>query len=274
MKYRQQKVFSGKGMGLHQFRSQLRAIAVDSKDWVYAAGDSEVKVFDPEGRFQRRWFTSQPGFSLLVQDGTVYVGQEGQLEFFDPSGHLLNTWQDPERLGRVTALGLQANSILIADAKDRCIRRFDRQGGWRNDIGKDNRMKGFKIPNGTLDFAIDSGGTIHACNPGKHRVERYTPEGELLGHIGRFDGRNPEGFPGCCNPTNLTVSDQGWVYVTEKAGPRAKVYDGEGRLLSVIATDVFDPNCKNMDLAVDSRNRVLVADTIQLNIHVFEPEEG
>ena len=107
---------------------------------------------------------------------------------------------------------------------------------------------------------------------GKRRVERYTPEGELLGHFGRWDFLNPEGFPGCCNPTNVTVMDQGHVYVTEKAGPRAKVYDAAGELLAVIATDVFDPNCKNMDLAVDSEGRVYIVDTIRLQIHVFIPE--
>jgi len=134
-------------------------------------------------------------------------------------------------------------------------------------------MKGFNIPNGAVDFAVDRQGIIHAANPGKHRVERYTPEGELLGYFGRWDHRNPQGFPGCCNPTNVTVDANGLVYVTEKAGPRAKVYDAAGDLLAVIASDVFDPNCKNMDLAVDSEGRVYVVDTIHLQIHVFEPDD-
>jgi sugar lactone lactonase YvrE len=141
---------------------------------------------------------------------------------------------------------------------------------FQNNIGKENRMKGFNIPNGIVDFSVDIEGIIHACNPGKHRVERYDPSGELLNHIGRFDGIDPQGFPGCCNPTNVTVTSQGHVYVTEKAGPRAKVYDSAGRLITVIADKVFDPNCKNMDLAVDSKGGVYVADTIRLQILVFE----
>ena len=104
-----------------------------------------------------------------------------------------------------------------------------------------------------------------------HRVERYTAEGELLGHFGRFDGRDPAGFPGCCNPTNLTVDGEGRVIVTEKAGPRTKIYAPEGTLLGVIAEEVFDPAAKNMDVAVDSRGTIYVADTEQLAIHVFAP---
>jgi hypothetical protein len=104
-----------------------------------------------------------------------------------------------------------------------------------------------------------------------HRIERYTADGELLGHIGRFDGVDPEGFPGCCNPTNVSLDRAGRIVVTEKAGPRAKLYDREGSLLSVIADDGFDPASKNMDLAVDSHGRILVADTASLEIRVFPP---
>jgi hypothetical protein len=90
-----------------------------------------------------------------------------------------------------------------------------------------------------------------------------------LGHIGRFHGTDPAGFGGCCNPTNVAVGDR--IYVTEKAGPRAKVYDFDGTLRAVIASAPFDPNCKNMSIAVNAREVVYVADTVRLVIFVFEP---
>ena len=61
--------------------------------------------------------------------------------------------------------------------------------------------------------------------------------------------------------------------VTEKAAPRAKVYDGAGQLLAVVADRTFDPGAKNMDVAVDSTGRIYVADTVRLEIRVFQPEE-
>ena len=132
--------------------------------------------------------------------------------------------------------------MLAADAVARCIRHYHRQGRLRNNIGDRHRKGGFHIPNGVVDFAVDAGGVVHVANPGMHRVERYTPEGELVGRIGRFDGVDPEGFPGCCNPTNLTVANDGRVVVTEKAGPRVKVYDPDGALISVVAAgEAFDP---------------------------------
>jgi sugar lactone lactonase YvrE len=272
MNYHFVKRLGGKGSAPDQFLHRLSGIALASDGSLYAVGDSVVRVFSSQGDILKSWATGRPGFSLGLEQQSVYVGETGQIEIFDSSGNLERNWRDEARLGRVTAIGFQGDSVLVADASARCIRRFDRQGKFLNNIGDKNRMKGFNLPNGALDFAVDRQGTIHACNPGKHRVERYTPDGELLGHIGRFDGRDPEGFPGCCNPTNVAVNEQGLLYVTEKAGPRAKVLDSSGKLISVIATDVFDPSCKNMDVAVNSTGLVYVIDTVKLCINVFRPQ--
>jgi hypothetical protein len=265
MKYQQARVISS------GFRSSLRSIAINRQNRLYAAGDSEVKVFDAEGRVRRRWSTAKPPSAVAVaENGSVWAGQAGQMEIFDGAGKLLGTWRDAAA-GEVTAIGFYRDSVLAGDAKDRAILHYDRDRKLINTIGKDNPTRGFLIPNGTLDFHVDARGIIHAANPGKHRVERYTLDGKLLGHIGRFDGLDPEGFQGCCNPTNLAVSPSGWVYVTEKAGPRAKVLDAEGKLVAVIAESVFDAQSKNMPVAVDEHGSVYVADTVKRDIIVFEP---
>ena len=174
-------------------------------------------------------------------------------------------------MGLITAVAVRGEEFFVADASARCIRRYATDGTFKNNIGDKHRKGGFHIPNGIVDFDVDETGIVWVANPGMHRVERYTSGGELLGHIGRFDGVDPAGFPGCCNPTNVGLDRAGRIVVTEKAGPRAKLYDREGSLLSVIADDGFDPASKNMDLAVDSHGRILVADTASLEIRVFPP---
>jgi sugar lactone lactonase YvrE len=297
MRYRHARTMAGRGNGADRFRAALRGIAIDAQDRLYAAGDTEVKVFEADGALRRRWaVASQPFAVAVATDGRVFAGESRQIEIFDRDGRLLDTWRDAERLGRVSALGFTGPDVLAADSHGRAIRRYDASGRFRNDIGLDTRTRGFAIPNGVLDFGVDALGTIHAANPGKHRIERYTPDGARLGHIGRFSGPDPSGFSGCCNPTNVCVaggtpssspgrarpdaparagsrgSGSTLIYVTEKAGPRVKVYDGDGVLLSIVADQGFDPNCKNMDLAVDSRGAVYVVDTVRLEIRVFERE--
>jgi sugar lactone lactonase YvrE len=272
MKFRPKQRIGGKGSGAGQFAEALRGIALGRDGLVYAVGDSSVKVFKAAGELVRRWTTARPGFSVAVQDdGRVWVGQSRQVEIFDSQGQLLDTWQDPDRLGLVTAIGFGTDDVFLADANARWIRRYDGHGKFLNNIGDRHRKGGFHIPNGVVDFSIDAEGIVHVANPGMHRVERYKPDGELLGHFGRFDGRDPAGFPGCCNPTNLALDTAGRVIVSEKAGPRVKVYDPEGQLLTVVTDDLFDAAAKNMDLAVDSQGRIYVADTVMLEIRVFEP---
>ena len=271
MVYQPARVLAGRGS--QHFDHGLRGLTVDRNDAVYAVGDSRVQVFEGPGRSARQWPTEFDGYSVAVAgDGGVWVGEAQQVEIFDPAGALLDTWRDGERLGLVTAVGFTAGQALFADATARWIRRFDRGGRFLGNIGDKHRKGGFHIPNGVVDFAVDADDVIHVANPGMHRVERYTAEGELLGHFGRFDGVDPQGFPGCCNPTNLALARDGRVMVSEKAPPRVKVYGPEGDLLAVVAGgEAFDAAAKNMDVAVDSRERIFVADTARRRICVFAP---
>lgn len=274
MRYRQVHVISGKGPGPAQFAEALRGIAIGLADRVYAVGDSAQKVLEPTGSLHRQWRTARPGFSVGVapgKDESVYIGQDGQVQRFDATGRLLATWQDRSRLGLVTAVSAFGDQVLLGDATHRCIHRYDKNGKFINDIGRKSGRKGFMIPNGHLDFCVDAKGVVHAANPGKHRIERYTLDGELLGHIGRFGGPDPAGFSGCCNPTNLALTPQGHVVVTVKAPPGVKIYTIEGKLLALIDGEGFDPSCKNMDVAVDSRGHIYVVDTVRLQICVFAP---
>jgi hypothetical protein len=272
VRYRHAGTLAGRGSGDTHFRGALRALALDARGCLHAAGDAEIKVFAPDGGLERCWATTGPVHAVAIApDGRVFTGGQGRIEIFREDGRPLAAWRDAERLGVVTAIGFSGGDVLAADAQGRGIRRFGGDGRFVNDIGLQNPTRGFRIPNGVLDFDVDEEGIIHAANPGKHRVERYTPDGRLLGHFGRFGGLDPAGFSGCCNPTNLALG-RGRIYVTEKASPRVKVYDQDGRLDAIVATDVFDAGCKNMDIAVNARGTVYVADTVRLAIERFEPE--
>lgn len=270
MRYRQVRTIGGRGFGHDQFNEALRGVAAGPDALIYAVGDSAVKVYGTDGSLRRQWPTALPGTCVAVRDdATVFVGGEGRIATYSPAGKAVDVWVDAERLGRVTAIDFAGADTLVADAADRCIRRFDRNRQWLNDIGKAGNTKGFLIPNGHLDFSMHDEGIIHVCNPAAHRVERYALDGRKIGQFGRFGVRQPEDFPGCCNPTNLALSPEGHVVVTEKAGPRLKTYDAEGKLLAYVGPEAFDANCKNMDVAVDAEGRIYVVDTVRLQICVF-----
>jgi sugar lactone lactonase YvrE len=271
MKHRQSLVIGGKGSEPHQFGRSLTGMALDGRGLLHAAGDSEIKVFDPAGKLVGKWPTQRPVLAVAVAStGHVYCGEEEQIEIFDPATKTARLWRDPKMLGRVTSIGFSGEYAYAGDAAGRAIRRLDRTGTVVNTIGTDNSKGGFHIPNGVISFDVDANGVIHAANPGNHRVERYSGDGKLLGHFGKFSFRDPAGFTGCCNPTNVAVADR--IYVTEKGGPRLKAYGLDGQFVGVIAAECFDPNCKNIAVLAGSRGRVYAADPVRLHILVFEPE--
>ena len=55
MQYRHVQLIGGKGTAPDRFAATLRGIAVDAHGQLYAAGDSEIKVFDAAGRLKKRW---------------------------------------------------------------------------------------------------------------------------------------------------------------------------------------------------------------------------
>jgi len=276
MRYRAVKTLAGKGAGRDQFRTALTGLAIGPDGDLYAVGDRQVKAFDTDsGRLRRQWPTARPGRCVAVdRDGRVLVGQAGQIEIFDERGQRLDLWSDKEKLGLVTTIAFFEAELFIGDAQHRCIRRFTSDRRHRNDIGTGTNTRGFAIPNGHLDFCVDGQGTIVAAHSGKHRVERYAPDGRLLGRFGHFGMRDPADFRGCCNPTNIALTPDGKIVVTEKAGPRTKVYDAEGTLLAVMGEEYFHANCRNMDVAVDEAGRIYVADTVRLHVQVFALEAG
>ena len=166
-----------------------------------------------------------------------------------PKDGLVDTWRDPERLGRVTAIGFVKGDLLLADATARCIRRYDASAA-SSTTSATGIARGLPHPERRGRLRVDAEGIIHAANPGKHRVERYTPDGALLGHFGRFDGRDPAGFSGCCNPTNVAVDGRGRIYVTEKAA-RAPRSTTRGQADRGGGRRGFDSGCRNMDITVD-----------------------
>jgi sugar lactone lactonase YvrE len=271
LEYRLAGRIAGKGALPAQFREALRGVAV-ADGRVYAVGDCTLKVFHADGALLGHWPTARPGECVAVDgEGRAWVGEWKQVEIFDTERGLVSTFRDAPRLGRVTAIGFARGEVYLADALARCIRRYDATRRFLNDIGDTHRKGGFDIPNGVVDFALGGDGEIRVANPGMHRVERYAPDGTLVSRFGRFDGRDPAGFGGCCNPTNVSVDARGRVIVSEKAGPRVKVYDAAGELLGVVADTVFDAGCRNMDVAVDGQGRIYVADTVRLEICVFAP---
>ena len=262
--------FGGRGNQPAEFQRSLTSIAVDTEGRLLAVGDEEVKRFSPAGELEHRFPTRGRGWSIAVDADSLWIGMRGQIDHFSPDGDLLGTLDDKQRLGRVTGLAIHGETLLVADATHRTIHLYE-NGQWQREVGQDVNTRGFMLPNGVLDVALDTpSASLLVAHPQKHRVERYDLAGELTEKFGRFGMHDPADFGGCCNPTNIAALPDGLLAVSEKAPPRVKVYSADGTFVAQSPDGVFDENTKNIDLAADRRGKLYATDPLRCTIEVFE----
>ncbi len=258
----------------------FQGIAIDADDRVYLAGRGGVRVVDGTGTRLRQWGTMGTAVAVAVgEDGKVYVASDTRVETFDAQGQRLTAWGEEGRergqFGLITGLAVHGMNLYVADAGNRCVHRFAVNGDFITEIGKRDMeagIIGIVTPSPYLDCAVDQEGTLHVTNPGRQRIEQYSPNGELLGHWGEA-GLKPGQFSGCCNPTNLVLLPGDRLATADKLPPRVKVYTRQGKLLGRLGPEHFAKDAAGLDLAVDSQGLLYVADPGSGKVHVFALKE-
>lgn len=282
LKYEQTKIISGLHPG-------VRRIAIGPGDRLYIANRSGVQVLDAEGTPLSDIPTKLPARCVAVDgDGRVYIGMRSQVELVDAKGQPLATWPTPGPKTWLTGLSVSGNSVFAADSGSRVVWRHDRSGKILGRIGDKNperHVQGLIVPSPYLDVKAGPDGLLRINNPGRHRVEVFTPDGDLEMFWGK-PGGGIAGFCGCCNPIGLAMLPDGRCITCEKGLPRVKVFSTAQTLESVVAgPELFEGNGRagrlsaseegpvgGLDAVVDSKGRVYVLDLAAENVRVMKPK--
>ncbi len=256
----------------------LTAVAVGEDGRIYAGGGSQVVVLSAAGERLHR-FSVDGTVTALAPDGThtLYVAVGATVLVYETGGLYRGALEGLPEDAHVTALAVLADGVFVADAQARAIHRFtpDREG-MRTFDGRlpGDAASGFLVPSPYFDILPGQGGTLWVVNPGRHRLEEYNGMGERIATWPDRPGMAIEAFSGCCNPTHVARLSDGTMVTAEKGLPRVKVYSRRGQFRGVVATpEQFDERNAGYALAVDARDRILVADPVRRQIRVFEARE-
>jgi len=223
-------------------------------------------------------------------DGTVYVGLRDHVEIQDARGKRLGAWDPPPGRPFLTGIAVGKQEVFVADAGNRIVWRQDLSGKVLGKIGaKDSKrnIPGLVLPSPFLDVELAADGLLRVNNPGRHRVELYSVDGDLELSWGK-PSMGIEGFCGCCNPVNLALLSDGRVVTFEKGLPRVKVYAADGTFECVVAgpesfadtggvdaiTEADEVMYGGLDGVVDSAGRVIVLDLLGATLHVMKRKPG
>jgi hypothetical protein len=262
---------------------EARAVAVGPADRIVVTGDRALVVFEPGGAKVREVaLTEEPravavGHEGHAFPGRTYVALKTRVEVRDPEDRRVATWDDLGPNALLTSVAVAERDVLVADAGQRVVHRYDPAGRLLEHIGGRDQAKdqgGFIIPSPCFDVAVSSDGLVRVANPGKHRIEGYTFDGHFEVSWGR-PGESLESFCGCCNPANFALLRDGRFVTAEKGILRVKVYSSEGQFLGVVAGAETWPEDQPpvLDVAADGRGRVLVLDPRAAKVRIYEAKE-
>ncbi len=252
----------------------------------YVAGDRAVKVFSGEGVvIDEIKLDGAPRCLVVGDDDAVYVGLKEHIEVYNGPKKLLASWQSLGDNAVLTSIAVYKDDVFVADAGNRVVVRYDKAGNVVNHIGSKDEEKniaGFVIPSPYFDLAVGGDGLLRVANPGRHRIEAYTFDGDLEFWWGKASNAI-EGFCGCCNPVNFAMLDDDSFITCEKGLIRVKLYDADGKFAGVVAGPEqlveagqaricnLPAQCRvgGFDVAVSTDGRVFVLDTIKNIVRVF-----
>jgi hypothetical protein len=264
-----------------------RRIVIGPEDRVYIAAGNAVSVLSLDGQRLKDIDLGTAARCLAVAgDGTIYAGVRDHVEVFDPKGKRLATWESPGKRTWFTGLAVGDSDVFAGDAGSRVVLRYDKSGKLAGRIGEKNKERnvpGLVLPSPYLDVKLGRDGLVRVNNTGRHRVEAYTPGGDLELSWGKPTNAI-EGFCGCCNPVGLALLPDGRYVTCEKGLPRVKVYSAEGTFESVVAgPESFVENAKatfvkgtedcrlgGLDAAVDSQQRIYILDLVANDVRVMQ----
>lgn len=266
---------------------KARAVAVDAEGVVYVAGDETLEIYDKDFPVVKRIELGYEPTCLGIDfDGTLIVGLTDHLRFMDGYGNVTAEWKKPAETALMTSVAVDKDNVYAADAMNKVLWRFDRDGNVVNQLGKknpDENIPGIVLPSPYFDVIMYSDGLLRVVNPGRHWIEAYTPDGHREWAWGQA-AIAIEGFSGCCNPVALAILSDGRFVTAEKGLVRVKIYDVDGKFQTVVAgpdqLGWVEPlrvcktpeECKAMslDIAVGPDDRIYVLDTMRNVVRIFE----
>jgi hypothetical protein len=252
---------------------EARGVAVGPEDKIYAAGDKAVVVLSSDGKPLSRIECEKPATCVGVgPDSTVYVSFMDHIEVFDAKGARTAVWEKPGPGAWITSIAPTENEVYAADFGDKTVIRYDKAGKVLGRLGEPGPQAGvgkYEIPSPYFDVAIDPSGHPWVAHTGKLRIENYKDDGTMSTSWGKSSNRI-EGFSGCCNPSHMTIRKDGSFVTSEKGLVRVKVHAANGDLVGLVAAAKdFEKGIHGLDLAVDSKDRILVLDPGTATVRVY-----
>jgi hypothetical protein len=265
---------------------RARNLAVAPDGAIFVCGHGGIRKFSAAGQLVLTIPLDPEVHALALRpSGEILAGQAGQISIFKPDGSLAARWTDLPDGFLPTAIALTRDMVFIADAGNRVVLKFNAEGKKLGVIGARDaarNIRGFVVPSAYFCVRMAPDGLLRVANPGEHRIEAYTLEGDLEVSWGKGSFA-VEGFCGCCNPVSFDIFPDGSFVTCEKGLPRVKLYNSQGEFAGLVAgPEAFPEYLKAANAGtpdalgsgiyavIDPLGRVLILDGVGATVRIMK----
>jgi len=261
-----------KNMKLQSY--EYRGIDI-SGDSIFIVADNFLQVIDLSGRELANFDLPESPRNVKVMGDSVFVVYQKSVSCYDRAGELISTFTPVGDSTVLTSLAVVDAYVYAADAGNRKVHRFSRDGELLGNFGgkrEADDLHGFIIPSPYFDI-VNNYDDLWVVNTGMHTFENYSAEGDLRGYW-ENTSMSIEGFSGCCNPAHVAVLPNGNFVTSEKGLVRVKVYELSGKFKGVVAgPQKFNKEGHAPDVAVAGDGDIYALDFDRKMIRVFVEKE-
>ncbi|MBK9750526.1 MAG: TIGR03663 family protein [Chloroflexi bacterium] len=180
---------------------------------------------------------------------------------------------DGQPMNHALDIAVSSDRVFVADEFNNRISVFDLDGGFLYYIdGVTGGGQPLLRPNGV---AIAPDGTLYVADTWNYRIVQFTQDGQFIrgwGQMGTF-GAFAETVPtdAFWGPRDVTVDDQGFVYVADTGNKRIRVYTATGEYVRDIgmAGSALGQIDEPSGVVTSADGRLFVADTWNRRVSVF-----
>jgi sugar lactone lactonase YvrE len=257
-------------------------VAVDSNGNVYVSERSGLRIqkFDSDGNFITKWGSEGIGDGQFTHLHDIAVGPGG-------SGNQTQSLSSNENASTNNEF------VYTTDAENFNVQKFTSDGQfitkWGSEGTADGQFGGLE----SLD--VDSEGNVYVADSGNEKIQKFTPDGQFIlswgtpgSEIGQFD-----------EPGGVAIDSDDNVFVTDINNHRIQVFTPDGQFITQIGSNEASSEGQESDsepitpsgsstetccsegtadgqfnqpegVDIDPQNRVIVADTGNNRIQIFE----
>lgn len=222
----------------------------DDGFWDYWSERREIRVLDGTGNVKRTIQIENvvPLQIYSCSDGSFYLGGEYLIAKIDGDGKLvekvkiIDVIPDANDDTHISGIAADDQYLFVAIGTGRSLRATEKIVRLTRDLTDPTTIVDRQFGCCShIDIAID-GTTLLVAENSRHRVNRFTFDGELLGRWGKRDRTGIEGFAACCNPVNFDLFD-GTLVTAESGIGRVKAFHPDGtfkQLIGYVDTTQYD----------------------------------